>query len=98
MDLPDASERARRRPILDVLSLVPAVMPPTKESGSYLEQFLETAPRSELVAEIRRRTAERDALREVAHQIVGFSRTVQGEHPTVQAVAENARAALERPE
>jgi len=33
-------------------------------------------------------------LREVAHQIVGLSRTVEGEHPTVQAIAANASRAL----
>jgi len=33
-------------------------------------------------------------LREVAHQIVGLSRTVGGEHPTVQAIAANASRAL----
>jgi hypothetical protein len=39
--------------------------------------------------------AENERLREVAHQIVGFSRTVQGDHPTIREIARNADAALQ---
>lgn len=49
---------------------------------------------NEARAELQTAQEQVKVLREVAHQIVGLSRTVQGERPTIRAIAKNANAAL----
>jgi predicted nucleic acid-binding Zn-ribbon protein len=103
VDLPRATKRTNRRAILDVLPLVPTVMPPTKESGKarlIAEAYIH-APESDegeletLAREYLALLAERDALQKALNEFHRLHAQEIDERDALREALKNVRMDLE---